>query len=61
MVEQAEKSGHLVLGHVGFVGGLEFKVVVVVGTDRGWVPKDGEAEDSNSRKYSSYSAITAFT
>jgi superfamily I DNA/RNA helicase len=55
-IKQAEKSGHMVLGHADFVGGLEFDVVVVVGVDKGRVPQDGETEDSNSRSFASYSA-----
>lgn len=55
-VEQAEKAGHIVLGHVDFVGGLEFNVVVVVGVDKGRVPFEGQSEDSNSRSFASYVA-----
>lgn len=55
-IRQAEKSGHMVLGHADFVGGLEFDVVVVVGVDKGRVPKDGETENSNSRSFASYAA-----
>jgi hypothetical protein len=55
-VRQAEKSGHMVLGHADFVGGLEFDVVVVVGVDKGRVPKEGETENSNSRSFASYTA-----
>ena len=56
LVRQAEKSGHMVLGHADFVGGLEFNVVVVVGVDKGRVPHEGETIDSNSRNYASYAA-----
>lgn len=55
-VKNAEKSGHMVLGHADFVGGLEFDVVVVVGVDKGRVPKDGESQTSNSRSFASYAA-----
>lgn len=55
-VKHAEKSGHMVLGHADFVGGLEFDVVVVVGVDKGRVPQDGESEVSNSRSFASYAA-----
>lgn len=55
-VKSAEKSGHMVLGHADFVGGLEFDVVVVVGVDKGRVPKDGESEKFNSKSFASYSA-----
>jgi hypothetical protein len=55
-VKQAEKAGHLVLGHADFVGGLEFNVVVIVGVDKGRVPHEGETVDSNSRSFASYSA-----
>ncbi|MFO1174103.1 MAG: UvrD-helicase domain-containing protein [Paracoccaceae bacterium] len=55
-VKQAEKSGHIVIGHADFVGGLEFNVVVIVGVDRGRVPFEGETRDSNSKSYASYSA-----
>tara|TARA_R110002049_G_scaffold94732_3_gene232960 strand:- start:1537 stop:3855 length:2319 start_codon:yes stop_codon:yes gene_type:complete len=55
-VKQAEKSGHMVFGHADLVGGLEFDVVLIVGVDKGRVPFEGEAADSNSRSYASYSA-----
>lgn len=55
-VKNAEKSGHMVLGHADLVGGLEFDVVVIVGIDKGRVPFEGEVADSNSRNYASYSA-----
>ncbi|WP_299809478.1 UvrD-helicase domain-containing protein [uncultured Roseibium sp.] len=55
-LKQAEQSGHLVLGHVDFVGGLEFDVVVIVGVDKGRVPSEGESETSNSRSFAAYSA-----
>lgn len=53
---QAEKSGHMVLGHADFVGGLEFDVVIIVGVDKGRVPQEGETANSNSRSFSSYAA-----
>jgi len=56
VIRQAEKSGHMVLGHADFVGGLEFDVVIVVGVDKGRVPREGETEHSNSRSFASYSA-----
>ncbi|TCT39592.1 UvrD-helicase domain-containing protein [Martelella mediterranea] len=55
-VATAEKSGHIVLGHADFVGGLEFDVVVIVGVDKGRVPQNGETEVSNSRSFASYAA-----
>ena len=55
-VKKAESSGHFVLGHVDFVGGLEFDAVVVVGVDKGRVPFEGITEDSNSRSFMSYVA-----
>ncbi|MBW4975463.1 UvrD-helicase domain-containing protein [Roseovarius mucosus] len=55
-IRQAEKSGHMVLGHADFVGGLEFDVVVVVGVDKGRVPQEGETDNSNSRSFASYAA-----
>ena len=55
-VRQAEKSGHFVLGHVDYVGGLEFNAVVIVGVDKGRVPNEGESDDYNSRNYASYAA-----
>lgn len=55
-VEQAERAGHMVLGHSDFVGGLEFNVVVIVGVDKGRVPFEGQCDDSNSRSFSSYVA-----
>ena len=55
-IKQAEQSGHLVLAHADFVGGLEFNVVVIVGVDKGRVPHEGETMDSNSRNYCAYTA-----
>lgn len=55
-LKQAEQSGHLVLGHVDFVGGLEFNVVVIVGVDKGRVPNECNSESSKSRSFASYSA-----
>ena len=55
-VRSAEKSGHMVLGHADFVGGLEFDVVIVVGVDKGRVPQDGEAVAANTRSFASYAA-----
>ena len=55
-VRQAQKSGHFVLGHVDYVGGLEFNAVVIVGVDKGRVPNEGGADDYNSRNYASYAA-----
>lgn len=55
-IKQAEQSGHMVLGHADFVGGLEFSAVVIVGVDKGRVPFEGETPDSNSRAYSTYTA-----
>lgn len=55
-IKKAEKSGHFVLGHADFVGGLEFNAVVIVGVDKGRVPHEGETPDSNSRSYASYAA-----
>lgn len=54
--EQAEKSGHMVLGHADFVGGLEFDVVIIIGVDKGRVPHEGETVNSNSKSFSSYAA-----
>jgi hypothetical protein len=53
---QAEKSGHMVVGHADFVGGLEFDVVIIVGVDKGRVPQEGEMANSNSRSFASYAA-----
>ena len=55
-VRQAEKSGHFVLGHADYVGGLEFNAVVIVGVDKGRVPNEGESDDYNTRNYASYAA-----
>ncbi|EIE50583.1 hypothetical protein C357_12916 [Citreicella sp. 357] len=55
-VRSAERSGHMVLGHADYVGGLEFNVVVIVGVDKGRVPQEKIDELSNSRSFASYSA-----
>ena len=55
-IKKAEGSGHFVLGHADFVGGLEFNAVVIAGVDKGRVPYEGETSTSNSRSYSVYAA-----
>ena len=55
-VSRAERSGHLVLAHADFVGGLEFNAVVIVGVDKGRVPHEGESTTANSRIYANYAA-----
>ena len=55
-VSLASKSGHLVIGHADFVGGLEFNAVVIVGVDKGRVPHEGESSTANSRSYATYAA-----
>ena len=51
-LESAEQSGHFVLGHVDFVGGLEFNCVVIVGVDKGRVPQESGVESSTKNFYS---------
>ena len=55
-VSKAHKSGHLVIAHADFVGGLEFNAVVIVGVDKGRVPHEGESTTANSRTYANYAA-----
>lgn len=55
-IARARKSGHVVLGHADYVGGLEFNAVVVVGVDKGRVPFEGNMSHANSRSFSSFSA-----
>lgn len=55
-VAQAAKSGHFVVGHADFVGGLEFGAVVIVGVDKGRVPFEGDLPDADTRNYASYAA-----
>ncbi|MEM5478173.1 UvrD-helicase domain-containing protein [Pacificibacter sp. AS14] len=55
-VRDAEKSGHFVLGHADFVGGLEFNVVVAVGIDKGRVPLEETATSNASTNFYKYSA-----
>ena len=55
-IAKAQKSGHLVIGHADFVGGLEFNAVVIAGVDKGRVPQEGETATANSRSYANYSA-----
>ncbi|MFC7706198.1 hypothetical protein ACFQXB_18615 [Plastorhodobacter daqingensis] len=55
-VSQAKKSGHFVVGHADYVGGLEFNVVIIVGVDKGRVPNEGVSEDAGSRSFAKYVA-----
>lgn len=55
-VSKAKMSGHLVLAHADFVGGLEFNAVIIVGVDKGRVPHEGESTTDNSRTYANYAA-----
>lgn len=55
-VSQAKKSGHFVVGHADYVGGLEFNVVIIVGVDKGRVPNEGVSEDADSRSFAKYIA-----
>ena len=55
-VSRAQASGHLVLAHADFVGGLEFNAVVIVGVDKGRVPHEGESTTANSRSFANYAA-----
>jgi hypothetical protein len=55
-VKDAEKSGHLIVGHADFVGGLEFNVVIIVGVDKGRVPLETGSVGSESRSFQKYVA-----
>ena len=55
-VQSAEKSGHFVLGHADFVGGLEFNVVIIIGVDGGRVPLEAKSNNSASVNFAKYSA-----
>jgi superfamily I DNA/RNA helicase len=53
-VESAEASGHFVIGHADFVGGLEFFGVVMIGVDKGRIP--AVTGDGTTRNFLSYAA-----
>ncbi|MEP3072160.1 UvrD-helicase domain-containing protein [Maricaulis sp.] len=55
-VRSASQAGHLVLGHVDYVGGLEFQGVVIVGVDDGRVPPSANGDAEASKNFLSYSA-----
>ncbi|MGG7644777.1 UvrD-helicase domain-containing protein [Rhodovulum sp. YNF3179] len=55
-LRKAEKSGHFVLAHSDFVGGLEFNAVVIVGVDEGRVPVAGATSNADSRSFANYAA-----
>ncbi|MCA1297722.1 UvrD-helicase domain-containing protein [Stappia indica] len=55
-VKEAEKSGHLIVGHADFVGGLEFNAVIIVGVDKGRVPLDSGAGTLETRSFQKYVA-----
>lgn len=55
-IKLAMKSGHMVCGHADYIGGLEFRVVIVIGVDKGRVPYEGSSEDYSTRNYAKYVA-----
>ena len=55
-VEAALAAGQYVVGHVDYVGGLEFQAVILVGIDHGRVPPLDGQESESSRHFLSYSA-----
>lgn len=55
-VKEASKSGHMIVGHADYVGGLEFNVVVIVGVDKGRVPLESKSADADTRNFARYAA-----
>jgi superfamily I DNA/RNA helicase len=55
-VKEAKKSGHLIVGHADFVGGLEFNVVIIVGVDKGRVPLETSSTSDETRNFQKYVA-----
>jgi hypothetical protein len=55
-VKEAQRSGHLVVGHADFVGGLEFKSVIILGVDKGRVPFETLGSSSETRSFHTYNA-----
>lgn len=55
-IDRARKSGHFVVGHADYVGGLEFDGVIVIGLDKGRVPLEVKAKSSASTNFMTYSA-----
>lgn len=55
-VEQATAAGMHVVGHVDYVGGLEFAAVVLVGADDGRVPPVQGANAEAARHFLTYAA-----
>ena len=55
-IQRAEKSGHFVMGHADYVGGLEFNAVIIVGVDVGRVPLENKSSNSASLNFAKYSA-----
>ena len=55
-LKEAEKSGHMIVGHADFVGGLEFNVVIVLGVDKGRVPLETSSTASETRSFQKYVA-----
>lgn len=55
-VRDAEKSGHMIVGHADFVGGLEFNAVVIAGVDKGRVPLEASSTTAETRSFQKYIA-----
>lgn len=55
-VREASKSGHMIVGHADYVGGLEFNAVVIVGVDKGRVPLETSSVNSETRSFHKYVA-----
>lgn len=55
-VRRGEKEGAVIVSHPDFVGGLEFKAVVIVGVDEGRVPPTEGAIKAESRHFLEFKA-----
>jgi hypothetical protein len=55
-VKEAQRSGHIVVGHADFVGGLEFKAVLILGVDKGRVPLEPFSTSMETRSFHKYNA-----
>ena len=55
-VKEASRSGHMIVGHADYVGGLEFNAVVIVGVDKGRVPSESKVADADTRNFARYAA-----
>ncbi|APC86462.1 UvrD-helicase domain-containing protein [Vibrio parahaemolyticus] len=56
VIEQAKRKNDFVLAMADYVGGLEFDAVILVGVDKGRLPREDRAISSTSKTFQNYTA-----